>query len=151
MQVSFKLISGPWIWLYPLRFYRLHYSIHNVISEGKIRYLKINDITQKSLALLWSIISTLITVTIYVHAVLYIYQKFYYITLFDVFYNLAVSSTSGLTTNIVPDNIFSRCVTLLIMVIGAIFIPTKRKLITNEFSEQPISINWKQVEICLLV
>jgi hypothetical protein len=34
-----------------------------------------------------------------------------------------VSSTSGLSTQIIPDNVFSRIITLYVMIVGAIFIP----------------------------
>ncbi|KAJ3271957.1 hypothetical protein HDV01_006091 [Terramyces sp. JEL0728] len=37
----------------------------------------------------------------------------------------AVSSTSGLSTQIIPDNVYSRIITLGVMIIGAIFIPTQ--------------------------
>jgi hypothetical protein len=36
-----------------------------------------------------------------------------------------MSSFSGLATNIVPDNTFSRIVTFGIMVVGAIYLPTQ--------------------------
>jgi hypothetical protein len=114
-----------------MRFWRLHYSVHSVIGEGKVRYLKVNEITQKSLALLWSIIATLLTVATYVHTVLYINQHLYNLTLFDVFYTIVMSSTSGLSTDIVPDNIFSRTVTLSLMIVGAIYIPTNLANLLN--------------------
>ena len=34
-----------------------------------------------------------------------------------------MSSTSGLSTQIIPDNVFSRIITLYVMIVGAIFIP----------------------------
>ncbi|KAJ3258433.1 hypothetical protein HK103_003555 [Boothiomyces macroporosus] len=37
----------------------------------------------------------------------------------------SICSTSGLSTQIIPDNIFSRIITLGVMIIGAIFIPTQ--------------------------
>lgn len=107
-----------------MRFWRLHYSLHNIIGQGKARYIGISEITQKASILLLSIFSTLIVVTAWVHATLYYIQNYYDLSFFDVFYTIAVSSTSGLSTQIIPDNIFSRIVTLYIMVVGAIFIPT---------------------------
>jgi hypothetical protein len=45
------------------------------------------------------------------------------LTFFDIFYTITVSATSGLSTEIIPDNIYSRVITVLIMVVGATFLP----------------------------
>lgn len=55
-----------------------------------------------------------------------------------------MSSTSGLSTNIVPDNTFSRIVTFGIMIIGAIFLPTQiSDLITLIRSQSDYRFSYK--------
>ncbi|KAH6602015.1 hypothetical protein BASA61_001541 [Batrachochytrium salamandrivorans] len=122
-QNSF-LEGGVFVFLYPLRFWRLHISIGKCLRPGKNVLFRISPIVQKALNLGLSIFNTLFTVTAWVHICLYIVQRYYDLSFFDVFYTIAVSSTSGLSTNIVPDNFFSRLITLYVMIVGAIFIPT---------------------------
>ncbi|KAJ8329775.1 hypothetical protein QVD99_004219 [Batrachochytrium dendrobatidis] len=118
------LEGGLFVFLYPLRFWRLHISISRCLRPGKNVLFRISPILQKTLNIGLSIFNTLFTVTAWVHICLYIIQKYYDLSFFDVFYTIAVSSTSGLSTNIVPDNFFSRIITLYVMIVGAIFIPT---------------------------
>ncbi|KND03740.1 uncharacterized protein SPPG_01198 [Spizellomyces punctatus DAOM BR117] len=110
--------------LYPLRFWRMHLSIMMVFTPSKNVAFNFSPITQKAVRLGLSIFNTLITVTAWVHICLYIIQKYYDLSFFDVFYTIAVSSTSGLSTQIIPDNPFSRIVIMYVMIVGAIFIPT---------------------------
>ncbi|KAI8908406.1 calcium-activated BK potassium channel alpha subunit-domain-containing protein [Gorgonomyces haynaldii] len=118
------LEGGYFVFLYPFRFWRLNYALEHVFRPGKSLLFKMSPITQKGTLLGLSIFNTLITVTGWVHAILYMVQKYYDLTFFDVFYTIVVSSTSGLSTQIIPDNVFSRIVTLYVMVVGAIYIPS---------------------------
>lgn len=82
--------------------------------------------------------------TAWTHIVLYKVQKYYDLNFLDIFYTIAVSSTSGLSTQIVPDNVFSRIVTFGIMIIGAIFLPTQLSdLITLLRSQSKYSRSFK--------
>ncbi|KAI9090823.1 calcium-activated BK potassium channel alpha subunit-domain-containing protein, partial [Phlyctochytrium arcticum] len=110
--------------LYPLRFWRMHLSVMSIFAPSKTVGFNFSPITQKAVKLGLSIFNTLITVTAWVHICLYIVQNYYDLSFFDVFYTIAVSSTSGLSTQIIPDNTFSRIVIMYVMIVGAIFIPT---------------------------
>ncbi|KAJ3190217.1 hypothetical protein HDU85_000508 [Gaertneriomyces sp. JEL0708] len=110
--------------MYPFRFWRMHLSAMRVLAPSKTVALNVSPITQKALKLGLSIFNTLLTVTAWVHICLYIIQKYYTLSFFDVLYTIFVSSTSGLSTQIIPDNPFSRLVIMYVMVVGAIHVPT---------------------------
>ncbi|KAI8926389.1 hypothetical protein BC831DRAFT_504492 [Entophlyctis helioformis] len=142
-QHSF-LEGGVFVFVYPLRFWRLHMAIGNCLRPGQNVVFRLSPVMQKGLNLGLSIFNTLFTVTAWVHICLYIFQKYYDLSFFDVFYTIAVSSTSGLNTQIIPDNIFSRIITLYVMIVGAIFIPTNLSdLIVLIRSQSPFNKRYK--------
>ncbi|KAJ3000871.1 hypothetical protein HDV02_002334 [Globomyces sp. JEL0801] len=106
------LEGGVVVFLYPFRFWRKH-------SFTK------SPITQKAVLIGLTITSTLAIVAAWVHICLYKVQKYYDLSYGDIFYTIVVSSTSGLSTQIVPDNNLSRMITLGVMVVGAIYIPAQ--------------------------
>jgi hypothetical protein len=64
LYVENTFLEAGWvIFLYPFRFWRLLYSLESVIGEGKSRFIRINDITQRAIRLGLSIFCTLIVVT----------------------------------------------------------------------------------------
>ena len=118
-------MGAAWlVYFYPCRFMRLHLSIMNIVTPSKNILFSVSDISQQAIKIGFSIFSTLLTVSGWVHIVEYKLQDQKDFTFADVFYFITVSSTSGLTTQIVPDNAFSRLVILYVMIVGAIFIPT---------------------------
>ena len=104
--------AGDTGFVYPLRFWRLHYSIMKVLQPDSNAIIVLGRVARKALQLAVSIFSTLSTVTAWVHICLYRVQHYYDLTFFDVFYTITVTATSGLSTQIVPDNIFSRIITI---------------------------------------
>ena len=83
------LEGGSVVFLYPFRFWRLHYSLAQVFGPGKQKMFRVSLITQKATLLGLSIFSTLFTVTAWVHGTLYVVQRYYDLTFFDVFYTIA--------------------------------------------------------------
>ena len=124
-QSNTFLEGGNAVFLYPFRFWRIHGSVNRVFPIGKKGFFKISAVNQKAYNLVLSIFSTILVVTAWTHIVLYKFQKFYDLYFLEVFYTITMSSFSGLATNIVPDNTFSRIVTFGIMVVGAIYLPTQ--------------------------
>jgi hypothetical protein len=110
------LEGGNVVFLYPFRFWRLHGSVSRCFPVGKKGFFSVSPIKQKAVNLGLSIFTTLFLVTAWTHIILYKFQKYYDLNFLDIFYTIAVSSTSGLSTGIVPDNVFSRIVTFGIMV-----------------------------------
>ncbi|KAI8901501.1 calcium-activated BK potassium channel alpha subunit-domain-containing protein [Globomyces pollinis-pini] len=96
---------------------RLHESLSRCFKVGKHSFTK-SPITQKAVLIGLTITSTLAIVAAWVHICLYKVQKYYDLSYGDIFYTIVVSSTSGLSTQIVPDN-------NLMMVVGAIYIPAQ--------------------------
>ena len=132
------LEGGPMVYLFPFRFIRLHGSVSRTFTIGKKGFIQMTPIKQKALSIALSIITVLLSVTAWVHISLYKNQKYYDITFFDIFYSLAVSSTAGLSTEIVPDNIYSRVITLGVIITGLIFLPPKiNELVTMVRNHSP--------------
>ncbi|KAJ3318321.1 hypothetical protein HDV06_000554 [Boothiomyces sp. JEL0866] len=126
------LEGGPLVYLYPFRFWRLHSSIARTFKVGKYnlrlgqnKFFRMTPVQQQVVLLALSIFNTLFTVAAYVHICLYKIQKYYDLNFFDIFYTITVSVTSGLSTDIVPDNMFSRVITLGVMLVGAVYLPTQ--------------------------
>ena len=116
--------AGSIAFVYPLRFWRFHIILLKAFTPGKNMIIKMGQITQKAISIALSIVNTLLTVTAWVHLVEDNLQKKQdkNPSFFDVFYFITVTSTSGLSTNIVENSLFTRLVVLYIMVIGAVFL-----------------------------
>ena len=115
--------GGLLVFLYPFRFWRLHLSLLRVVNA--VLTVRLTALTKEFLKLGVSIMDVLMGIASFVHVWLYVVQRYYDLSYFDVFYSITMASTSGLTTSIVPDNTVSRVITLGLMVVGSIFIPRK--------------------------
>ncbi|KAJ3345548.1 hypothetical protein HDU91_007320 [Kappamyces sp. JEL0680] len=102
------LEGGNVVYLYPFRFWRLNFAISRCFPVGKKGFFSVSPVKQKAVNLGLDIFTTLFLVSAWTHICLYKIQKYYDINFLDIFYTIVVSSTSGLSTQIVPDNVFSR-------------------------------------------
>ena len=130
------LLAGDFIFLYPFRMWRWHLSALKLLIPSPTSLIKLSPVSRKALELGIAIFGTLLTVTGWVYICLYRIQKYYDLGFFDVFYTITVNATSGLATEIIPDNIFSRIITLFIMIVGAIFIPKNLTDLLNLVNSQ---------------
>ncbi|KAL2911775.1 hypothetical protein HK105_208708, partial [Polyrhizophydium stewartii] len=92
MQDRYKdsfLEGGAFVFLYPLRFWRLHLSISQCLRPGKNVLFRLSPVAHKAVNLGLSIFNTLFTVTAWVHICLYVFQRYYDLSFFDVFYTIA--------------------------------------------------------------
>ncbi|KAJ1926753.1 hypothetical protein IWQ60_003522 [Tieghemiomyces parasiticus] len=117
--------AGFLIYVYPIRIVRLQMSIFSCLVPVKSGFMAFSAITRKALRLGLGILTTLLTVSAFVHLVTYIQRKptDALLDFGEAFFFTTVSSTSGLSTDLVPDNAFTRIVILYIMIVGAVFIP----------------------------
>ncbi|KAJ1974686.1 hypothetical protein H4R34_004623, partial [Dimargaris verticillata] len=111
---------------FPIRFIRLQLAVFGCLVPVKNGLFAVSTITRKACRLAFGILLTLLTVSSLVHLVTYNQMKPTdpLLDFGEAFFFTTVSSTSGLSTNLVPDTTFSRLVILYIMVVGAVFIPT---------------------------
>lgn len=116
-------VEGPLLYIYPVRFMRMHLAVMQILVPSKTSILKLSLITRKAIRLIGIIVFLILTVAAVVHIV-EVKAQGSKITFFDAFFFTLVSPTSGLSSQIVPDNIFSRLVIIYIMVSGALFLPT---------------------------
>lgn len=121
--------AGILAYWFPARFWRLSFSLSESIAPNKHVLSKLSLIAQKSLNVFLKIFVTLLTVAAWSHLALLRVgfddkEKSKDLTFFDVFYTITVTSTSGLSTGIIPDNVVSRLVVLSIMLVGAFYLPS---------------------------
>ncbi|KAJ3203883.1 hypothetical protein HDU67_009890, partial [Dinochytrium kinnereticum] len=101
--------AGAFAILYPFRFWRLHVALLKIVKPNRIIFFKFSAVTQKSIAIALTILNLLLTVTAFVHMVERTQEK-NKLHFWEVFYWIFVTSSSGLSTNIVPDDLISRIV-----------------------------------------
>ncbi|KAG2183105.1 hypothetical protein INT44_006086 [Umbelopsis vinacea] len=129
--------AGPLVFLYPLRFVRLHMSVGRCLLPVKHAVIHISLIARKALQLGTTILFTILTVTAFIHVFTFKQHvqdpKFESMTFYSAFFFTVgelkslekVSSVSSIRTDIVPDNEFTRLVILYVMIAGALYIPTR--------------------------
>ncbi|KAI8584387.1 hypothetical protein K450DRAFT_219626 [Umbelopsis ramanniana AG] len=121
--------AGPLVFLYPLRFVRLHMSVGRCLLPVKHAVIHISLIARKALQLGTTILFTILTVTAFIHVFTFKQHvqdpKFESMTFYNAFFFTVVSSVSSIRTDIVPDNEFTRLVILYVMIAGALYIPTR--------------------------
>ncbi|KAJ1657012.1 hypothetical protein IWQ61_003517 [Dispira simplex] len=138
-EVENSLMSADiLIYLYPLRILRLQLTVFNFLVPVKNGVIAFSAITRKAIRLAGGILFTLLTVSAFVHTVTYTQRKADdpLLDFSEAFFFTTVSSTSGLSTDLVPDSAFTRIVILYIMVVGAIFIPTNLSELLTLMSRQ---------------
>lgn len=121
--------AGPLVFLYPLRFVRLHMSVGHCLLPVKHAVIHISIIARKALQIGTTILFTILTVTAFIHVFTFKQHvqdpKFESMTFYNAFFFTVVSSVSSIRTDIVPDNEFTRLVILYVMIAGALYIPTR--------------------------
>lgn len=116
--------AGNNAYVYPFRFVRLHLAVMACLIPSKTSVFNVSLITRKALRLMGFILFLILTVASFVHMVAFKIQHVTKLTFFDSFFFAIVSSTSGTTSQIVPDGVFSRLVVLYVMITAAVVIPT---------------------------
>ncbi|KAJ3103629.1 hypothetical protein HDU97_009968 [Phlyctochytrium planicorne] len=120
--VGTYMSAGPFAILYPFRFWRLHLAVLKIVKPNRFVFLKLSAITQKSIAITLTIFNLLLTVTAFVHMVERT-QSVQELQFWEVYYWIFVTSSSGLSTKIVPDDLISRLVIIFVMINGVVFLP----------------------------
>jgi len=120
------LDAGVWIFAYFFRFIRLRIIAIRAFSPNHnlLLFLQFEELTRRLISTFITVVTTLLAVTSFVHIIEYKYQGLREdVSFADVFYFILISSTSGLSTKIVPDSWFSRMVIIGLMVVGATYLP----------------------------
>ncbi|KAJ3111693.1 hypothetical protein HDU96_005446 [Phlyctochytrium bullatum] len=115
--------AGNFVILYPFRFWRLHINVLKLVRPNRQFFFRISAVTQKGIAIALTIFNLLLTVTAFVHMVERTQSKADNLYFWEVYYWIFVTSSSGLSTKIVPDDTISRIVILYVMINGIVFLP----------------------------
>ncbi|PVU91307.1 hypothetical protein BB561_004476 [Smittium simulii] len=121
------LSSGNWSFLYPVMFLRLQYSVANVLDSIKSIF-NVKPVIQKALQAISTVMTTIFAVTVLAHIVIYAQRtnKNEEVSDFaDIFFFTAVSSVTGLQSDVSPDTLFTRFIVLFIMFLGIIWLPPR--------------------------
>ncbi|OLY81977.1 Calcium-activated potassium channel slowpoke [Smittium mucronatum] len=130
--------SGVWSFLYPVRFYRLSYVLAKILKSLKT-VCNIRAITQIALQSIANVAITLLTITSFTHTMIYLQRKSpseEVMDFGDVLFFTAVSSVTGLTSDVAPDTLFTKGVAVLIVFLGIVWMPPKISEILNMIEEK---------------
>ncbi|KAJ1989358.1 hypothetical protein H4R33_002082 [Dimargaris cristalligena] len=122
------LSAGNWVLFYPIRFYRLYLSSEQAFAPGRVLLFNIGPFYRKFATLVSAVLSTIMGIAAFIHAVLHWYPgshvepEFSY---FDAFFFSATCITVGPNDNIVPDVWLTRIMTLVTIFVAAVFLPTQ--------------------------
>ncbi|KAJ1814305.1 hypothetical protein LPJ75_002830, partial [Coemansia sp. RSA 2598] len=119
--------AGPWVFLYPVIFWRLQPALLRCLVPIKNIY-RMSPMTRNVLRALTTVFTTVLAITVLTHTMVY-YQnkdKDSEIQGFDeALFFIAVSSITGLSSDIEPDTWFTRGIVLFVMFIGIFWLPPR--------------------------
>ncbi|KAJ2412607.1 hypothetical protein GGI10_003585 [Coemansia sp. RSA 2530] len=119
--------AGTLVFLYPVIFWRLQPALLRCLVPIKNVY-RMSPMTRNVLRALTTVFTTVLAITVLTHIMVY-YQnkdKDGEIQGFDeAFFFIAVSSITGLSSDIEPDTWFTRSVVLFVMFIGIFWLPPR--------------------------
>ncbi|KAJ2897341.1 hypothetical protein GGI21_004951, partial [Coemansia aciculifera] len=119
--------AGSLVFLYPVIFWRLQPALLRCLVPIKNVY-RMSPMTRNVLRALTTVFTTVLAITVLTHIMVY-YQnkdKDGEIQGFDeAFFFIAVSSITGLSSDIEPDTWFTRSVVLFVMFIGIFWLPPR--------------------------
>ncbi|KAJ2472964.1 hypothetical protein GGI02_001210 [Coemansia sp. RSA 2322] len=119
--------AGTWVFLYPVIFWRLQPALLRCLVPIKNVY-RMSPMTRNVLRALTTVFTTVLAITVLTHIMVY-YQnkdKDGEIQGFDeAFFFIAVSSITGLSSDIEPDTWFTRGIVLFVMFIGIFWLPPR--------------------------
>ncbi|KAJ1917578.1 hypothetical protein H4219_003141 [Mycoemilia scoparia] len=117
--------AGNWCLLYPVRFYRLQLSLMRTLRPVKNVY-HLTPVARKALQALATVLTTVLAITVLTHIVVYTQGDSKELQDFgDAFFFTAVSSVTGLTSDIKPDRWYTRSIVIFIMFLGLFWLPPR--------------------------
>ncbi|KAJ2723300.1 hypothetical protein GGI07_002728 [Coemansia sp. Benny D115] len=119
--------AGPWVFLYPVIFWRLQPALLRCLVPVKNIY-RMSPMTRNVMRALTTVFTTVLAITVLTHIMVY-YQnkdKNGEIQGFDeALFFIAVSAITGLSSDIEPDTWFTRGIVLFVMFIGIFWLPPR--------------------------
>ncbi|PVV03923.1 hypothetical protein BB560_001576 [Smittium megazygosporum] len=140
--------AGYCVFFYFARFYRMNH-ISGEIFKSVRSILKISRVSQKAVESMATVTGTILAITTFTHTVVYLQRAEgeQVMNFGDVLFYTSVSSITGLTSDVVPNTVFTRGVALFIMFLGITWIPTKmaevfsvidkRKRFSSQYTSEP--------------
>ncbi|OMJ29596.1 Calcium-activated potassium channel slowpoke [Smittium culicis] len=130
--------SGIWVFLYPIRFIRIHASLVKVLASTKNTL--INDpATNQAIESIFAVLSTVLSITSLTHIVLCIQNYEAHgspVDFFDVLFFTAVSSVTGLKSDVAPDSTFTRLVSITVLFLGIFWLPQRMSKVFSLISDR---------------
>ncbi|KAJ1675541.1 hypothetical protein EV182_001066, partial [Spiromyces aspiralis] len=119
------MAAGYWVYLYPARFYRLQISLLRTLNPVKNVY-HFKPVVRKALQAVATVFTAVLAITVLTHIVVYYQEPGEVVQDFgDAFFFTAVSSVTGLTSDIKPDRWYTRCITIFVMFLGLFWLPPR--------------------------
>ncbi|PVU90239.1 hypothetical protein BB561_004957 [Smittium simulii] len=121
------MAAGYYVYTYPLRFYRLKYIFGQIFKSTRNPF-KISIATQKAIESIATVTTVIMAITALTYTIVYqqrITDEEQVMSFGDVLFYTSVSSITGLTSDVVPNTLFTRGVAIFIMFLGIIWMPPK--------------------------
>ncbi|KAK9240762.1 hypothetical protein V1525DRAFT_394892 [Lipomyces kononenkoae] len=123
--------AGAMIFLYPARFVRVNFAIHETLRPMKlVYYFQLTPVSRQVTMLGSTLLTSILTISAVLHIVAYKLatsqdQDPPASTFFDTFFFTTVGTVTGMRSTDVPDTRFTRIVNLVVIAAGVLWLPKK--------------------------
>ncbi|KAK9332870.1 hypothetical protein V1520DRAFT_333715 [Lipomyces starkeyi] len=135
--------AGALIFLYPARFVRVNFTIHETLRPMKLVYFQLPPISRQVIMLGSTVLTSILTISAVLHIVAYKLatsqnQEPPASTFFDTFFFTTVGTVTGLRSTDVPDTRFTRIVNLVVIAAGVLWLPKKLSNLIQLINSQSV-------------
>ncbi|KAK9429187.1 hypothetical protein V1505DRAFT_374729 [Lipomyces doorenjongii] len=135
--------AGALIFLYPARFVRVNFTIHETLRPMKLVYFQLTPISRQVIMLGSTVLTSILTISAVLHIVAYKLatsqdQDPPASTFFDTFFFTTVGTVTGLRSTDVPDTRFTRIVNLVVIAAGVLWLPKKLSNLIQLINSQSV-------------
>ncbi|KAJ8104021.1 hypothetical protein POJ06DRAFT_10971 [Lipomyces tetrasporus] len=135
--------AGVLIFLYPARFVRVNFAIHETLRPMKLVYFQLTPISRQVTMLGSTVLTSILTISAVLHIVAYKLatsqdQDPPESTFFDTFFFTTVGTVTGMRSTDVPDTRFTRVVNLVVIAAGVLWLPKKLSNLIQLINSQSV-------------
>lgn len=130
--------AGFVVFVYPFRFIRLYFTISLCLIPSKTAIFKVSIITRKAIDVFCYIVIVLLTITAFFHMLNYSFQPNVHLDFLGAFYFIFVTTSTGLSTTLIPETDLSRIMVVLALTTFIFVIPRKISELVSLISKKSI-------------
>ncbi|KAK9370056.1 hypothetical protein V1509DRAFT_618415 [Lipomyces kononenkoae] len=135
--------AGAMVFLYPARFVRVNFAIHETLRPMKLVYFRLTPISRQVTMLGSTVLTSILTISAVLHIVAYKLATSQdrdppESTFFDTFFFTTVGTVTGMRSTDVPDTRFTRIVNLVVIAAGVLWLPKKLSNLIHLINSQNV-------------